>query len=65
MLNIKLKYSHSTLRFDNDADEYNLVRPAGAQLENQYCVTAFDKEITIIVMLRLILVLEQSPDKAF
>ncbi|MFT6984430.1 MAG: hypothetical protein ACJAT7_000217, partial [Psychromonas sp.] len=32
MLGIKLKYSYSTLRFYNDADECNLACPAGAQL---------------------------------
>ena len=64
MLDIKLKYSQSTLRFYNDADEYNLACPAGAQLENQHCVTAFAKGATITFMLCLILVSELSPDKA-
>jgi len=60
-----MKYSYSTLIFYNNADEYNLACPTGTQLENQHCVTALDKGITITFTLRLVLDSELNPDKAY
>jgi len=47
MRGIKLKYSYSTERFYNKADWYNLPCPTGRELENQRCVAAIEKGITI------------------